>query len=57
MDNEIDNEALNAILGVSPEYLDHSLQMINKDYGGVDRYLTHTLDIDIKAIRDHYLEG
>lgn len=56
MDNEIDDEAINAILGVSPEYLDNSLHMINKDFGGVDRYLTHTLGIDIKAIRYHYLE-
>ncbi|MFD1259615.1 tyrosine-protein phosphatase [Entomomonas asaccharolytica] len=57
IDSAIDDEALDAILGVSPEYLDHSLQMINKEFGGINSYLTDTLGIDIKAIRNHYLES
>lgn len=55
MDDNIDHEALNIILEVAPEYLDNSLQVINRSYGGVDKYLTNTLGIDVRAIRQHYL--
>lgn len=56
MNNEVDDEVINAILGVLPEYLDNSIQMINKNFGGIDKYLKHTLTIDVTAIRHHYLE-
>lgn len=56
-DNRISEEAFQAILEVTPEYLDNALTVINKKDGSVERYLQHTLAIDIKAIRQHYLEN
>lgn len=56
-DNRISEEAFQAILEVTPEYLDNALVVINKNYGNVERYLQHTLATDIKAIRQHYLEN
>lgn len=52
----IDEDALLAVLEVYPEYLDNALHVINKEYGGVERYLSKTLAVDVNAIRAHYLE-
>lgn len=54
-DDSLDPEALNAILEVYPEYLEHSLQIINSEFGGIEKYLKQTLEIDINNIRKHYL--
>lgn len=56
-DNRISEDAFQAILEVTPEYLDNALTVINKNSGSVERYLQHTLAIDTKAIRQHYLES
>lgn len=53
----IDEDALLAVLEVYPEYLDNAIQVIDKEFGGVEHYLAKTLAIDIKAIRAHYLES
>ena len=52
-----DADIWEAFLSVYPVYLETAIAVINKQYGGVYRYLTDTLGIDIRAIRQHYLEN
>lgn len=56
-DGSVDDDALKAILEVNISYLESAIVIINQQYGGVESYLKHTLGIDIKALRSHYLEG
>jgi protein-tyrosine phosphatase len=45
------------LLEVAPSYLDASVQAIKQEFGGMDRYLTEVLEIDVDVLRDHYLES
>lgn len=53
----LDADALDILLGVQAVYLENSMDVINKQFGGVDRYLTHTLAVDVDRIKSHYLQS
>lgn len=52
----LDAETWDALLSVNPDYLESSIAIINEQYGGISRYLTDVLAIDVRSIRQHYLE-
>lgn len=52
----VTEDVMMPLLEVSPAYLDASVQAIKQEYGGMDRYLTDVLKIDVDVLRDHYLE-
>ena len=40
---------------VSPDYLNAAINTIDKEFGGIDTYITKTLAVDIDKIRQNYL--
>lgn len=46
---------VNDLFSVRREYLDQALQMINKDYGGLDKFLENELKVDVEKLRKTYL--
>lgn len=47
-------ELIRPMLGVEEEYITAFFDTIDQEYGGTDAFLA-MLDVDIKAMRDHYL--
>ncbi len=47
---------LEAFYTVRPSYLIAALAVIDKEYGGIDNYLTHNLRVDINKLRQMYSE-
>jgi protein-tyrosine phosphatase len=43
----VDEAVIQALCGVRPEYLDQCFAVIDSDYGGIDRYLTHAAGLDL----------
>lgn len=48
--------ALEPLLTVRREYLESGLDEIESQYGSIDEYLTETLHVDLKKMRDMYLD-
>lgn len=48
--------ALGPLLTVRREYLESGLDEIESEYGSIDEYLTETLNVDLKKMRDMYLD-
>ncbi len=44
------------LMTVKPEYLQAALDVIDKEYGGMDRYLTRNLHVDLEKIRTLYTQ-
>jgi protein-tyrosine phosphatase len=45
------------LLEVRPEYLEASMDAMERAYGGVERFVTGQLGVDIGSLRAHYLEA
>ncbi|MFF7396596.1 tyrosine-protein phosphatase [Achromobacter sp. NPDC008082] len=53
----VKDDVMMPLLEVAPAYLDASVQAIEQDFGGMDRYLRDVLKVDAEVLREHYLEG
>ncbi len=51
----IDGELLRSILEVRAEYIQTAFDIIDKEYGGVEKYLRNNLKVDIEKLKDLYL--
>lgn len=47
---------LEPLVVVTPSYLEAGFQVIDQEYGGLDRYLTHNLKANLDALRAEYTE-
>lgn len=52
----VSEEVMMPLLEVAPDYLDASVQAIEQEFGGMDRYLRDVLNVDAHVLRRHYLE-
>jgi protein-tyrosine phosphatase len=50
-------DAMRPLLEVRPEYLEASMDAMERAYGGVERFVTGQLGVDIGSLRAHYLEA
>lgn len=53
-------QAIKDIQSVYPEYLDHAVKVLNKEYGGINEYLRTVMKLstgDLMDLRRIYLEG
>jgi len=50
-------DAMRPLLEVRPEYLEASMDAMERAYGGVERFVTDQLGVDIGRLRAHYLEA
>lgn len=51
------DDVMMPLLEVAPAYLDASMHAIDQAFGGMDRYLRDVLNVDVDALREHYLEN
>lgn len=53
-------QAINDVQSVYPEYMDHAVYLLNKEYGGINEYLRTIMNLsanDIMDLRRIYLKG
>jgi protein-tyrosine phosphatase len=53
----IDAAVVRPLLEVREDYLDAARAVIDRQYGGIERYLRETLQVDIDLLRRSYLDG
>ena len=53
----IDAAVVRPLLEVRESYLDAARAVIDEQYGGIDRYLRETLQVDVARLRKNYLDG
>ncbi|WJF90754.1 tyrosine-protein phosphatase [Paraburkholderia bonniea] len=51
----LDPAVLGCLLSVREDYLDTAFSIIERQYGGMERYLRETLKVDVEALRRNYL--
>lgn len=51
-----DHPEYEAAFGVKKEFIEASLDLIKKEYGGVENYLRSVLDVDIEKLREIFCE-
>lgn len=54
---ELDVDAYTESMLVKRGYLEHFFTDIETKYGSIDEFLSNELDVDIDAMREHYLVG
>lgn len=48
-------EVAEPLLTVTPRYIDAAFQVIHQKFGSIENYITDTLNIDIKKLKENYL--
>jgi protein-tyrosine phosphatase len=51
-----ENPVLEPLMTVKREYIEAALDLIDKEYGGMENYLTHYLQVDTLKMRKIYTE-
>ena len=54
--NETYEKALYDVFSAKEDYLNHAIEVVNEKYGSIENYIINELHVDVKKLRELYLE-